>query len=101
VYEDNRFHGLLTENGITRWLARHVATKLSLVELEEELVAQVLQNEEERKNYCFVAPNMRVDDVCSLFASNSLLEAVLITASGKESEALQGIVTRWDIIQIP
>jgi hypothetical protein len=39
--------------------------------------------------------------VCSLFASNSLLEAVLITASGKESEALQGIVTRWDIIQIP
>lgn len=29
VYEDKRFLGMLTENGVTRWLARHVVRTLS------------------------------------------------------------------------
>jgi len=33
----------------------------------------------------------------ALFASHALLEAVLITESGVESEALLGIATRWDM----
>src|SRR5438132_5971195 len=49
VYEAERFRGLLTENGITRWLAHHVATKLFLVELDDVPVKQVLQNEEKPK----------------------------------------------------
>jgi len=100
VYEAERFGGLLTENGITRWLAHHVATELSLVELDDVLVKQVLQNEEKRRNYNFVAPDVRVDDVSALFASQELLEAVLITASGKEADALLGIATRWDMIHL-
>src|SRR5262249_13019171 len=43
VYEADKFRGLLTENGITRWLAHHVATKMSLVELEDVPVKEVLQ----------------------------------------------------------
>jgi predicted transcriptional regulator len=97
VYADKRFRGLLTENGVTRWLARHVAKTLSLVELDEIPIGHVLQNEEERKNHQFVSRNMRVDDVSALFAKQALLEAVLLTASGKESEKLLGIATRWDI----
>lgn len=100
VYEAERFLGLLTENGITRWLALHVSTKLSLVELDEVFVRDVLQNEEERKNYFFVPRDMPVDEVRGLFASHEMLEAVLVTASGKESERLMGIATRWDIIQL-
>lgn len=100
VYEAERFRGLLTENGITRWLAYHVATELSLIELGDVRVKHVLQNEEKRKNYHFVARDMRVDDVSELFVSNELLEAVLVTARGKDSEALLGIVTRWDIIRL-
>jgi predicted transcriptional regulator len=98
VYEAERFRGLLTENGITRWLAHHVATQLSLVELDEVPVRQVLRNEEKRKNYQFVARDTLVDDVSGLFESQELLEAVLITASGRESEKLLGIATRWDMI---
>jgi predicted transcriptional regulator len=100
IYEAKRFRGLLTENGITRWLAHHVATKLSLIELDDIPVNQVLQNEESRKTHHFVARDVRVDDVSALFASHELLEAVLITASGKESEALLGIATRWDMIHL-
>jgi len=32
VYDGNNFKGLLTENGITRWLAHHVSNELSLIE---------------------------------------------------------------------
>jgi predicted transcriptional regulator len=100
IYKDHRFYGLLTENGITRWLAHHVSTKLSLVELDEIAVDDVLPNEENRRNYSFLARDGRVDDVRGLFFTHPLLEAVLVTASGKESEALLGIATRWDAIRL-
>ena len=100
VYDGGRFRGLLTENGITRWLAQHVSTKLSLVELDEVQVREILLNEESRRNYHFSARDVRVDDTRALFATHPLLEAVLITASGKESERLLGIATRWDITNV-
>jgi predicted transcriptional regulator len=100
VYEAERFKGLLTENGITRWLAHHVETSLSLVDLDDVSVKEVLSKEDDRKNYRFVARGMRVDDVSNLFATHALMEAVLITATGKESEGLLGIATRWDIIHV-
>lgn len=98
VYKEERFRGLITENGITRWLARRIAEGLSIVKLEEVSVEQVLQNEEKRRNYAFVQRDMRLDDVRSLFAEQVLLEAVLITANGKETEKLLGIATRWDLL---
>jgi predicted transcriptional regulator len=98
AYEGERFKGLLTENGITRWLAHHVDTSLSLIDLDDVPVTKVLAKEDDRKNHRFVARATRVDDVSSLFAAHALLEAVLITATGKETEALLGIATRWDII---
>jgi predicted transcriptional regulator len=100
VYEDKRFRGMLTENGVTRWLARHVARTLSLVELDDIFVSHVLQNEEARKNHQFVAGDVRVDEVTALFAKQTLLEAVLVTASGNHTEDLLGIATRWDILHL-
>jgi len=100
VYEDEHFRGLLTENGVTRWLAHHVVADLSLVELEDVRISQVLENEEDRRNWHFVSRNVRVDDVRALFANQALLEAVLITANGNEAEKLLGIATRWDVLHI-
>jgi predicted transcriptional regulator len=101
VYEGSGFKGLLTENGITHWLANHVNTDLSLIEMSEVYVKEVLPLEHARKNYQFVARNMRVDDVSDLFAINGALEAVLITDKGKVTEVLLGISTRWDMMHIP
>jgi len=99
VYDGGNFRGLLTENGIARWLAHHVATKLSLIEFEDVRVADLIHNEEKRENCLFVPKDDLVDDVVDKFSSAELLEAVLITAAGKQSEPLLGIITRWDIIQ--
>ena len=101
VYDGDRFSGLLTENGITRWLAGHVTGDLSLIDLDEVTVKKALREEENKKAWKFVARTMRVDDVLGLFSARPLLEAVLITANGKESEKLLGIATKWDILQLP
>jgi predicted transcriptional regulator len=100
VYEGQQFRGLLTENGVTRWLAHHVSKTLSLVELDDIPVARVLQSEEKRKNHQFVSRNTLVDDVRALFAKQALLEAVLVTINGKPAEKLLGIATRWDILHL-
>ena len=99
VYENDRFRGLLTENGITRWLARHVSNSLSLVDLDEIPVAKVLRDQEKFTTWTFMSRDQRVDDLLGRFATTPLLEAALITAHGKESEKLIGIATRWDVLQ--
>ena len=99
VYDGNVFKGLLTENGITRWLAHHVSNELSLVELADIPVKKALREEEKRPNWLFVHRNKPVDKIKELFADHELLEAVLITYSGNRSENLLCIATRWDIIQ--
>jgi predicted transcriptional regulator len=99
IYAGERFDGLLTENGITRWLAHHVTSELSIIELEDVLVGQVIPKEEKRGNWKFVSRAETVEAVRELFAEKELLEAVLITNSGKSQESLLGISTRWDIIR--
>jgi CBS domain-containing protein len=99
VYHDEgRFVGLLTENGITRWLAHHVRTEISLIELEEALVRPVVREEETTKNVDFLRSDVTVDDVVEAFRRNPILEAVLFTTNGRRQESLLGIATRWDVL---
>jgi predicted transcriptional regulator len=99
VYCNSTLEGLLTENGITRWLARHVTGELSLVDLEDVSVEEILAEQEESTTIWKSVPRaMPVDELAGLFARERLLEAVLITEHGKAEEALLGIATRWDVI---
>jgi predicted transcriptional regulator len=100
IYDGNDFKGLLTENGITRWLARYVSDDFPLVQLDEVSVEEVLGEEEQRQNCMSIARNKLVDEAIELFADNELLEAILITESGKDTEKLLGIATRWDMLKI-
>jgi hypothetical protein len=93
------FKGLLTENGITRWLAHHVTKTLSIVDLEDVSVRDVVPEEEKRENWAFVSREEAIDAVRGLFIDKKLLEAVLITHSGSHRESPLGLVTRWDIIR--
>jgi predicted transcriptional regulator len=99
VYDGEKFRGLLTENGITRWLAHRVSKEMSLVELDEVPIRQVLPEEEKRQNWLFVARDKTVHEAKALFAAKELLEAVLITQSGNRTEKLIGIITRWDVLR--
>jgi predicted transcriptional regulator len=99
VYDSQHFKGLLTENGITRFLAEYVVREppIGLIELEDHVVSKVLPAEEERPNWKFVSRNLRIDEAKVMFGEEKLLEAILITAHGKQTEKPIGIITRWDI----
>ncbi len=87
VYSGDAFQGLLTENGITRWLARaHAGHETSIVDLEEERVDAVLALEEARESWAFVCRCAPIDKVFTLFLNKPLLEAVRDHPFGAESQ---------------
>jgi hypothetical protein len=51
------------------------------------------------KKLRFVSRNVRVEDITGLFATQLVLVAVLVAASGKETEKPLAIAPRWDVPQ--
>lgn len=102
VYDENgAFCGLLTANGIVRWLSQHVATVFELVELEDHTVAEALQVEERvHRNYLFVSAWTPIKEAVTLHAENPTVEALIITQNARENETPIGIITSDDILQI-
>jgi CBS domain-containing protein len=100
VYEGERFTGLLTESGITRWLAGRASRKLDQLDLDEVTVAEVLVKEDGRRNCLFVPRDLPLLEAAGLFAQKRMLEALLITETGRETQTLLGIVTRWDMFKL-
>lgn len=99
VYGAKTFRGLLTENGITRWLAHRATNARTDVDLGAVIVADMFSEEENRANYDFVDCETHVSDLIQQFAENPGLEAALITKRGKRDEPLLGIATQWDILE--
>lgn len=75
-------------------------SKDTLVGLEDEKVRAILDCEEARGQNCaFVGHDALVDEILMIFQTKPLLEAVLVTHNGKETEKLLGIATRWDVFK--
>jgi len=114
VYENKKFIGLLTKKEIVNWMAKHVQD-LPSISYDKILLKDVLSIEppEEKKkkhkkkqsNHIFVSKHATIYDVKDIFRktdnSNSpRVEAILITEHGNPSEALLGIITPWDLIDL-
>jgi predicted transcriptional regulator len=99
VYQDGSFKGLLTENGIVRYIAEYQGSDGSLIDLADVSVRSLLKQDENRRNCAFVPRTERLDAMLDRFAQSPVLEAVLITANGKKEERLIGIATQWDAVE--
>jgi predicted transcriptional regulator len=100
VYDDEKYVGLLTENGISRWLSKQIKRKAGLVDLKGVSVKEVLEQEERRQTCLFVERKKQVIEVVNLFSDKKELEAVIITKNAGRDEKPLGIVTRWDITRL-
>jgi predicted transcriptional regulator len=98
VIKDGKIIGLLTENGIARWLSAEVASE-SMIEFAEVTVAMVIAHEEKRENMMLIGRLRVLNEVRMRFAENALLEASIITQAGKPDQKPLGIITRWDLIE--
>lgn len=96
---EGEFISLVTESGITNWLASNV--KDDLISFEETRVSDLLSVDELAETYRFISRITTVYEAKDYFlqAANEgrKLEALLITESGKSNQSLLGILTHWDL----
>ena len=96
---EGEFISLVTESGITNWLASNV--KDDLISFEETRVSDLLSVDELAETYRFISRITTIYEAKDYFlqAANEgrKLEALLITESGKSNQSLLGILTHWDL----
>jgi len=102
VYNENHFVALLTDGGISRWIAQAFDDDGLL--MENVTIKQVIRYES-TDNVAFIGRHESVYKVKELFenriSNNQLnLQAVIVTENGKPHEKGLGIITAWDIVGI-
>ncbi|GGA85259.1 CBS domain-containing protein [Ornithinibacillus halotolerans] len=100
VYNGREFKGLMTENGITKWLAKN---KNKNKHVEDVLIEEILTYQKEN-NYQFISADTSVYEAVEVFkeqiGKGNRIDALLISKNGQIDETLIGIITAWDIMGI-
>lgn len=99
IIDGHKIRGLLTENGVSRWLAKNFDAG-GLTNLKAVLVRDVIEQQEGGRAFNIVTPECTVESAVDMFAAQPDLEAVLIVENRSRAKRLVGIVTRWDILQV-
>ncbi len=102
IYDEGRtFLGLLTNDGVVRWLSQSVKDGSVTV---EGIVAQDVLVAEKELSVEFLAANGTVYELEEMFETSleaeRKLKAVILTESGDANEKPTGIVTTWDLIKV-
>ena len=97
VTKQGKFYALLTTNTVARWLGA-AADEINLAKTS---VAKVLEHAEDDETHVFVAQTATQFDVLEAFEhplrTGKVVNALLITHSGKAHEKIVGIVTAADL----
>jgi CBS domain-containing protein len=101
VYNGKEFLGLITQKGITNWLANELYNGNNI--MIEQTLSDVLRYED-NGNYKFISGNSSLYEAVDMFkdqiGNGHRLEAILMTENGDPTESLVGIVTNWDIMKV-
>lgn len=101
VYRDEAFTGLLTQKGITRWLANQMGG--SFFPSPATLLGEMLRYKA-NDNYKFVDKEMTLYAAADFFkkqiGAGRRLEALLITENGEPEEDIAGIMTAFDMLDL-
>lgn len=102
VYLDHAFKGLVTEDGLSRWIASRL--KESMVIDFNHITLQEVLPLERPFNVVFVSKKMNIFEVDDLYKqklkAGSKIDAVIVTATGGLHEKPEGIITSWDLVKI-
>lgn len=105
VYDDGKFAGLLTNQGITMWISQNI-DKGPVENCLNANLGNVMSFEKIKRNYIFMNKDQTIYDVREKFLNHfdtfaTRLEAVLITENGHSDEELLGLATPFDMVRIP
>ncbi|WP_042149465.1 CBS domain-containing protein [Paucisalibacillus sp. EB02] len=98
VYEGGNFIGLITESGITKWLAKNKDSSIRTSRIEE------LMSYQKENNHQFISRDTSIYQAVEIFkekiGDGNRIDALLITNNGQKDSELMGIITAWDIMGI-
>jgi len=101
IYHGQKFTGLLTQKGITKWISKSACS--GEIAIEDIVIEDVLPFEKQT-NCTFIAGDTSVYEAVDVFKEKMVegnrLEALLITENGNVKEKLTGIITNTDIMKI-
>lgn len=96
IYENDKFIGLVTSRGITKWLQKHI--KNNNIELNETM--KDLLEYEKKSKYQFVLETMTVYDAWQLFQKSSKkLDVLLLTKTGDQESEIEAVITYDDLLK--
>lgn len=95
IYKNKEMIGLLTEKGITVWLAHQL--KDETIFLKETIVEEIVLEDKNRNNYLFIKKDMSIEVAADLLKNDRRLDALLISENGRVSELPIGIITPSDL----
>ncbi|GAA2515492.1 hypothetical protein [Rarobacter incanus] len=96
VYDRGTFAGLLTTNGVARWLADHVDENGDAL-IESARVRDVLPFTEVTETVEFYPVTASVAQILAVLRRVDAPKAVILTASGRDVDPPQGILVRADL----
>lgn len=103
VYSNKQFVGLLTDKGITHWLAQQKDRNIE--GLLDTTVSEIIKGDHRAQNYQFIAQDMTIHDAEQAFINQlrkyKRIDAFLITEKGKSDEQILGMISTHDLIEIP
>jgi len=96
--------GLLTDRGLARWWAAHVATLAggrggAAADLAGATAAEVLAADADRRTWATAAGDETAERVLARFVDAPTLEAVVVTEGGAADGTLLGIATHLDVVR--
>jgi len=102
VFDENELIGLISENGITRFLAESVNE--DIISIVDTKIKDVINQDEAKNSISTVNSNTLIHDVEGIFSKklhegNSTF-AILVSNRGrniKDPEDIVGIITPWDL----
>lgn len=99
--QDRSFAGLLTNDGVVRWLSQNTHNRKA--DLETVNASHILTSEK-NKSVEFLQSSATVFELEERFErslnENRKLKAVILTESGSSDDIPAGIVTTWDLIKV-
>ncbi|SEH45125.1 CBS domain-containing protein [Halobacillus karajensis] len=102
IYTNDRtFAGLLTNDGVVRWLSENHQN--GTITLDKALASDVLSSERERSVEFLKAsaPVFELEEQFEIsLVQNRKLKAVILTDTGNPDDLPAGIVTTWDLIKV-
>ena len=98
VYEGKQFVGILTANGLARWIIGHAANGTFHCDARAVRIEDVLREDHRRDFVEFISADTAIDDAAEMFRTNPRLEALLITRQGRPDEPAIGLIAAGDVV---